>query len=192
MARGLSVPALRLGRRSRASTPCPAYVPPRREQTQPAAGGPLEHDATMFPGVVKKNDQGEFEALEFDRILADVPCTGDGTMRKNYDIWSKWTPENSLSVHATQIKILKRALELLKVGGKVVYSTCSMSPLEDEAVVAHVLSQTGASAELVDCSSQLPNLKRRKGVSSWKVQLRDFSWYRTVFRRRHENCQVLT
>ena len=151
-----------------------------------------DHDATMFPGVVKKNDQGEFEALEFDRILADVPCTGDGTMRKNYDIWSKWTPENSLSVHATQIKILKRALELLKVGGKVVYSTCSMSPLEDEAVVAHVLSQTGASAELVDCSSQLPNLKRRKGVSSWKVQLRDFSWYRTVFRRRHENCQVLT
>jgi tRNA (cytosine34-C5)-methyltransferase len=135
------------------------------------------HDATMFPGVVKKNDAGEFEALEFDRILADVPCTGDGTMRKNYDIWKKWTPENSLSVHATQIKILKRALELLKIGGKVVYSTCSMSPLEDEAVVGHVLSQVGASAELVDCSAQLPDLKRRKGVSSWKVQLKDFSWY---------------
>ena len=97
------------------------------------------HDAAQFPGLCTKDkESGEIVPLEFDRILADVPCTGDGTLRKNFDIWASWTPENSMSLHATQVKILKRALELLKVGGKVIYSTCSLSPIEDEAVVGHV------------------------------------------------------
>ena len=138
------------------------------------------HDASLFPGLVTKDEKiDEFMPLEFDRILADVPCTGDGTMRKNFDIWKSWTAENSTSLHPTQVKILKRALELLKVGGKVIYSTCSLSPLEDEAVVGHVLSQCQGSAKLVDCSSTLPNLKRRKGISNWDVMLKDGNFYTT-------------
>lgn len=135
------------------------------------------HDATHFPGLVTKNEQNENIPLEFDRILCDVPCTGDGTMRKNMDIWKSWTPENSCTLNPTQVKILKRALELLKVGGKIIYSTCSLSPIEDEAVVGHVLSLCQGSAELVDCSDMLPNLKRRKGISKWDIMMKDGNWY---------------
>lgn len=135
------------------------------------------HDAAHFPGLVMKNENNEHIPLEFDRVLADVPCTGDGTMRKNFDIWKSWTSENSASLHPTQVKILKRALEMLKVGGKVIYSTCSLSPLEDEAVVGHVLSLCEGNARLVDCSDKLPGLKRWKGINTWKVLLKDDVYY---------------
>lgn len=39
----------------------------------------------------------------FDRILADVPCSGDGTMRKNPDIWCKWSPANGSNLHGYKL-----------------------------------------------------------------------------------------
>lgn len=60
------------------------------------------HDATVFPSIkmpsVPSSDGKPVSNryLKFDRILADVPCSGDGTMRKNLEIWSKWTPSNGL------------------------------------------------------------------------------------------------
>ncbi len=63
-----------------------------------------------------KKDSGEgFEWLQYDRILADVPCSGDGTMRKNPDVWTSWRPNNTLNLHAMQFRIAQRGLELLKV-----------------------------------------------------------------------------
>lgn len=70
---------------------------------------------------------------------ADVPCSGDGTMRKNVDVWKKWSPAQGLGLHKTQLLILSRAVELCEVGGVIVYSTCSMNPIENEAVVAAVI-----------------------------------------------------
>ena len=51
----------------------------------------------------------------------------------------------------------------------MVYSTCSLNPIEDEAVVAELLRCSKGAVELVDVSQQLPSLKRSPGVSSWKV-----------------------
>ena len=51
-----------------------------------------------------------------------------------------------------------------------VYSTCSMSPYENEAVVAEVLRRCRGYVEIVDCSAELPSLKRRPGLTSWKVR----------------------
>ena len=76
----------------------------------------------------------------YDRVLCDVPCSGDGTLRKNPDIWDSWQPRYSASLHPLQAAILTRGLQLLRPGGLLVYSTCSFSPLENEAVVAAVLS----------------------------------------------------
>lgn len=53
--------------------------------------------------------------LQFDRILCDVPCSGDGTMRKAPDIWRRWTASNGNGLHALQINITLRACQLLKV-----------------------------------------------------------------------------
>lgn len=75
----------------------------------------------------------------FSRVLADVPCSGDGTLRKNLDIWKDWTVHGALSLFVKQQQILLRGLESLEPGGILVYSTCSLNPIEDEAVVASAL-----------------------------------------------------
>ncbi|KAJ6145605.1 hypothetical protein N7470_009500 [Penicillium chermesinum] len=113
--------------------------------------------------------------LKFDRILADVPCSGDGTARKNYNVWKDWNPSNALGLHLTQARILVRALQMLKVGGRVVYSTCSMNPVENESVIASAIQRCGGAqnVKIVDCSQELPGLKRAAGLKTWKVMDRE-------------------
>jgi multisite-specific tRNA:(cytosine-C5)-methyltransferase len=126
----------------------------------------VNHDAQLFPKI-KLNDSGEF--MKFDRILCDVPCSGDGTMRKNVNVWKDFTVGNALGLHPLQINILNRGLQLLKRGGKLVYSTCSLSPVENEAVVAAALRKWGKQIRVVNCDNEIPGLVRRKGISDWKV-----------------------
>lgn len=128
------------------------------------------HDATLYPSLkILGGDTPRY--LKFDRVLADVPCSGDGTTRKNLDIWRTWTAGNGLGLHPTQVRILVRALQMLKVGGRVVYSTCSLNPLENESVVAEAIDHCGGSenVSLVDTSGQIPGLKRREGLRTWPV-----------------------
>ena len=91
------------------------------------------HLAQKFPlkinGVFKK----------YDRVLCDVPCSGDGTLRKNIDAWPKWNTQRAISLHKEQCTIMKHAVKLVKNGGRFVYSTCSLNPYEDECVVAFIL-----------------------------------------------------
>jgi len=117
------------------------------------------HNGESFPDVVK-----------FDRILVDVPCTGDGTLRKAPDLWRRWNPEVSFAYHRLQVAIAWRAVQLLKPGGRLVYSTCSFNPLEDEAVVCEILRRSKRMLKLVDVSSSIPGLKRRPGLVNWKVK----------------------
>lgn len=136
------------------------------------------HDATMYPSIKLPSigSPGKVaKYLKFDRILTDVPCSGDGTMRKNSNVWKDWAPTGALGLYATQMRILVRALQLLKVGGRVVYSTCSMNPIENEAVVASAIDRCGGSSrvKIIDCSSALPTLMRKPGLKSWKVMDRD-------------------
>ncbi|QEL61703.1 hypothetical protein CJJ09_003856 [Candidozyma auris] len=130
----------------------------------------VNHDASMFPRI---NIDGQI--VKFDRILCDVPCSGDGTMRKNVNVWKDFTVGNGLGLHSLQVNILNRGLQLLKPGGRLVYSTCSMSPIENEAVVAEAMRKWNATVKIKDCSEELPGLKRRPGVSNWKVYGKDMN-----------------
>lgn len=76
----------------------------------------------------------------FDRIICDVPCSGDGTIRKEPSIAATWSSTYVNSLVPTQISLLRRGLDLLEVGGVLVYSTCSLNPKEDEEVLASVLT----------------------------------------------------
>jgi 16S rRNA C967 or C1407 C5-methylase (RsmB/RsmF family) len=109
----------------------------------------------------------------FDAIICDVPCSGDGTIRKDPHILPIWGPSTGNSLHGLQLKILLRALELVKVGGVVCYSTCSVNPIENEAVVSAALREMNKDSnayQLVDLpASTLPGFIRRRGVDSWKV-----------------------
>jgi multisite-specific tRNA:(cytosine-C5)-methyltransferase len=130
-----------------------------------------QHDASIFPSIELPSNGQKKQYLKYDRILADVPCSGDGTARKNPNVWQKWTPKDGLGLHNLQLRILFRGLQMLKKGGRMVYSTCSMNPVENEAVVAAAIEACGGNSkvQLVDCSDHLPNLKRKPGLNVWKV-----------------------
>ncbi|KAK3956182.1 S-adenosyl-L-methionine-dependent methyltransferase [Pseudoneurospora amorphoporcata] len=131
------------------------------------------HDATMYPSLRIPNpeDPSKPNYLKFDRILADVPCSGDGTLRKNVNLWKDWAPAAALGLHLTQVRILVRALQMLKPGGRMVYSTCSMNPVENESVVAAAIERCGGpdKIEIVDCADQLPLLQRKPGMRKWQI-----------------------
>eukprot|EP00794_Sanderia_malayensis_P018755 gene18755-20646_t len=128
------------------------------------------HDASIFPFLITVNEStGMKQPVLFDRILCDVPCSGDGTMRKNPQIWQRWTPHIGVGLHRLQMKILVRGLEMLAEGGRLVYSTCSMNPIEDEAVIATALQMCKGAVELIDVSNEIPDLKRSPGLLTWKV-----------------------
>ncbi|KOX72241.1 tRNA (cytosine(34)-C(5))-methyltransferase [Melipona quadrifasciata] len=133
------------------------------------------HDASVLPNFTITKSDGTKERLKFDRILADVPCSGDGTMRKNPDIWCKWSPANGNNLHG----IAKRGLELLAVGGRMVYSTCSLNPIENEAVLHRLLVETGDSVRLVDCRDLVPGLVCDPGISYWLPASKDLQYYKS-------------
>lgn len=82
--------------------------------------------------------------LKFDYVLADVPCSGDGTLRKlPKKDWERWNVKHHLTLHKLQVRLLQRSLQLVKKGGRVVYSTCSLDPIENEAVVAAAITNLG-------------------------------------------------
>jgi 16S rRNA (cytosine967-C5)-methyltransferase len=72
----------------------------------------------------------------FDRILVDAPCSGTGTLGRNPEIKWRLRPEDLPGFQARQIALLTQARSLLKPGGLLVYSTCSLEPEENEEVVA--------------------------------------------------------
>ncbi|XP_071567264.1 tRNA (cytosine(34)-C(5))-methyltransferase isoform X2 [Temnothorax nylanderi] len=135
------------------------------------------HDSSVMPNFMITKPDGAKDILKFDRILADVPCSGDGTMRKNPDIWCKWSPANGNNLHGIQYRIAKRGLELLTVGGRMVYSTCSLNPIENEAVLHRLLRETGDSVQLVDCRDLVPGLLCDPGVTHWKPASKNLQYY---------------
>ncbi len=96
-------------------------------------------------------------AREFDRILADVPCSGTGTLARNPEIKWRLKPEDLRDLQSRQVAILRSALRQLANGGRLVYSTCSLEREENEAVVESALD--GAPEfKVVDCKGELEQL----------------------------------
>lgn len=141
---------------------------------------PFLHQRSASPGVDELT-----EPVLFDRILCDVPCTGDGTIRKNPSIWSTWSLGYALELHTTQLRLLRRGLRLLRPGGRLVYSTCSINPIENEAVVLSALRAFPGRVSLEDASALAPlvpaesyrcsddaqssSLRVKRGLESWCV-----------------------
>lgn len=121
------------------------------------------HDARYFPSIREADGQTE---LLFDRILCDVMCSSDGTLRKAPHLWREWSTKLSMELHADQLAVALRAARLLRPGGRMVYSTCSLSPVENEAVVSEILQ--AASLALVDVRGQLA-MRTSPGLQRWKV-----------------------
>jgi 16S rRNA (cytosine967-C5)-methyltransferase len=96
--------------------------------------------------------------IQFDRILADVPCSGTGTLARNPEIkWRLQLPDLA-DLHERQFAILRSALAQVAAGGRVIYSTCSLEKEENESVVERALSE-GNAFRLLDCRDELERLK---------------------------------
>jgi 16S rRNA (cytosine967-C5)-methyltransferase len=94
----------------------------------------------------------------FENILADVPCSGTGTLARNPEIKWRLTPCDLAELQQRQIAILRAALERLIPGGKLIYSTCSLEKEENEEVVAQLLADSKF-VHLLDCRIELERLR---------------------------------
>jgi 16S rRNA (cytosine967-C5)-methyltransferase len=95
---------------------------------------------------------------QFDRVLADVPCSGTGTLARNPEIKWRLTVDDLSELPGRQLAILRSALAQVAPGGRLIYSTCSLEKEENENVVAQALSENN-SFRLLDCRSELDRLK---------------------------------
>jgi len=96
----------------------------------------------------------------FDRILADVPCSGTGTLGRNPEIKWRLRPEDISHLHGSQVAILRAALSCLLPGGRLVYSTCSLEREENENVVAEAMAGRN-DLRLLDCREELQHLQAK-------------------------------
>ncbi len=101
--------------------------------------------------------------IMFDKILVDAPCSGEGTLRKSPKTFQMWNQNMIRKIANTQRKLAEAAFRLLKVGGTMIYSTCTLSPEEDEMIVNHLFNKFDIEIEQIS----LP-LKFRCGVCEWE------------------------
>jgi NOL1/NOP2/sun family putative RNA methylase len=101
---------------------------------------------------------------QFDRVLVDAPCSGEGTLRKRSQS-QPWRPQYSQRIAKVQRDLLTQALRLVKPGGVVVYGTCTFAPEENEAVIDAVLGDWG---DLEPAA--IANLTHQPGVTHWQGQ----------------------
>jgi len=111
-----------------------------------------------------------FPKEEYDIVFVDAPCSADGTTRKKPQILSNWKEDTTYRYVDLQYQLIKRGFELIKEGGTLIYSTCSMSPAENEQVVDWLLKKyPRAVLEPID----IPNLKISSGIAKWNDKIYD-------------------
>jgi len=86
----------------------------------------------------------------FERVLVDVPCSGTGTLARHPEIRWKLREEDLRDLHDRQARLLRNALPHLAPGGRLVYSTCSLEPEENEDVVREALGSFGETFQIAD------------------------------------------
>ncbi|MCP3684915.1 MAG: RsmB/NOP family class I SAM-dependent RNA methyltransferase [bacterium] len=102
-----------------------------------------------------------FKDVKFDKILVDAPCSGTGTMRGSQEAIDAWNPEVIKRLSFEQKSLLHHAYCVLRKKGTLVYSTCSMEPRENEAVVDYLLKRH-KKTELEEI--KIPGLKRSEPI----------------------------
>jgi len=107
--------------------------------------------------------------FKFDKILLDVPCSGEGTLRSSPKTFKMWNHKVVKKLSREQKKLFAFAVKCLKPGGEIVYSTCTHSPEENEEVVGFALKNFPLEAEKVN----LP-LKCRPGLKEWEGHVFDY------------------
>lgn len=113
------------------------------------------HDGGSYPSA----------AGQFDRVLVDAPCSAEGTARKNPAVLER-ASDSRERYPPLQRRLLQRAVELCRPGGRIVYSTCTFAPEENELVVDAVLGRFGARLRLLP--ARVEGLAADPGLDRWQ------------------------
>jgi NOL1/NOP2/sun family putative RNA methylase len=135
--------------------------------------------------AITRYDGRGFPDHQFDRVLVDAPCSGEGTSRKDSAVLNRCSVKHSLDLQALQLGLLSRAVSLLRPGGVLVYSTCTYAPEENEAVIDKVLENSKDSLMLENAT--IPGLKGCSGIAEWEGTVFREDLKRTVRYYPHQN-----
>ncbi len=134
------------------------------------------HRARLLQKLMRAHSSGQIQivtadaqhlplSLRFDHVLADVPCSGTGTLARNPEIKLRLTGDDLADLHERQAAILRSALDQVVPGGRLTYSTCSLEKEENEDVVEQALDENH-SVRLLDCGRELDRLQS-SGQLTW-------------------------
>ncbi len=107
------------------------------------------------------------KGFEFDKILVDAPCSGEGTLRNNPKTAVMWNAKGIGKMSRIQKRLIFSAFKALKVGGELVYSTCTYAPEEDEEVIDFALRELGGKGKVEIEKINLP-IKHHQGILKWQ------------------------
>jgi NOL1/NOP2/sun family putative RNA methylase len=102
---------------------------------------------------------------QFDRILVDAPCSSEGTLRRTPSLLTRLDPSSALRSGPRQRALLRKAVQRCRPGGRIIYSTCTFAPEENELVVADILAEHAEMVRLVPAS--VPGFVASPGVTHW-------------------------
>jgi len=144
---------------------------------------------TQFPG----EKYGSWFPETFDRVLIDAPCSMQGLRTAESHDVRPVTDKEISGLAKRQVNLLTSALQAVKIGGEVVYSTCTLVPEEDEAVIDMILQRFGSKVEIVQTSIQAPgvlsngaqqfNPEVQKSVRLWPNRLRTAGFFACLLRK---------
>lgn len=127
--------------------------------------GVVNTSVTAYDGANFPRESGEF-----DKVLVDVPCSCEGTSRKNPAALEQASDESRSRLAGTQRALLRQAVRRCRPGGRIVYSTCTFAPEENELVVADLLEEFGADT-LRLLPARVPGLESSPGITRWNERI---------------------
>ena len=113
--------------------------------------------------VITNFDARHIPNEKFDVIFADVPCSLEGTIQKNYKVLRSWSEKKIHRFSRLQRGIVEKGFELLVPGGVMIYSTCTFAPEENEEIINWLIEKHGCTIE----KAEISGLDASSGITSW-------------------------
>lgn len=120
--------------------------------------------------IITNRDLRAFPEMQFDVVVLDAPCSAEGTMRKNGELFSVWSEAEIERQSKLQKQLIIKAFDMLVPGGSMVYSTCTFAPEENEAVVDWLIQNREATLEPIS----FEGFRMSKPLEEWnKIKFAD-------------------
>ena len=124
----------------------------------------IEKQATNRVLIINKDSRNIEDFFSFDKILLDAPCSGSGTLNLNDNNIEKYFTEYLIEKSSKlQLSLLKKASNIVKPGGYIIYSTCSILDVENEDIIDKLIKQENLKIEPIEINGvdELPTIKTK-------------------------------